>query len=126
MIEAVELTATTDESGDATTTTTRVFNGVLVAVQWIDGDLADGVDATFSVTSTDAGVDYTILTLTNADNDAMYYPRAQVQDLAGAGITYDGTNETHGVKVPIVGKVKMVIASGGDTKTGGAVLFIES
>lgn len=126
MFEAVKLTATTDSSGDATVTTDRVFNGELCAVQWIDGDLADGVDATFTVTSTDAGVDYTILTLTNANSDAMYFPRAQVQDLAGAGITYDGTNETHGVKAPIVGKVKLVIASGGDTKTGGAVLFIES
>ena len=125
MFDLVKLTATTDGSGDATVTTDRVLNGELYAVQWIDGDFADGVDAVISVTSNDAAVDYTVLTLTNANDDAMYYPRAQVQDLAGAGITYDGTNETHGVKVPIVGKVKLVVSSGGDTKTGGAVLFIE-
>ena len=120
----VKLEGTTDASGDATITSEASYNGLLHSVQWIDGDFADGVDGTFTVTNSDAEVNYTVLTLTDANDDAMYYPRAQVQDLTGAGITYDGTNEVHGVMPPVVGKLQLVIAQGGDTKTGGAVAFL--
>ena len=123
MFDAVRLTVTTDGSGDGTAVS-KVLNGTLYAVQWIDGDFADGVDGTFTVGSTDAGVNYTVLTLTNANNDAMYYPREQVDTTAGAGGTYDGTRTVDVVEPPIVGKVTLTVAQGGATKTGGAVLFI--
>jgi hypothetical protein len=123
MLYTVKLTVTTDGSGDGTATSNAI-QGTLYAVQWIDGDFANGVDGTFTVTGTDAAVDYTILTLTDANDDAMYYPREQLQTSAGAGATYDGTNEIYGVEPPIVGKVKLTVAQGGATKTGGAVLFI--
>jgi hypothetical protein len=124
MLEPVKLIGTTDGSGDATVTSESTYNGLLHSVQWIDGDLADGVDAVLSVVNTDAGVDFTLLTLTNANSDAMYHPRHQIDTEAGAGVTYDGTNEVYEM-APIVGKLKLVISAGGDTKTGGAVVYIK-
>lgn len=124
MLKAIKITATTDASGDATAYSEASYNGELYAVQWIDGDFADGVDAVLSVANTDAAVDLTLLTLTNANNDAMYYPRHQIHDAAGAGVTYDGTNEVYG-KAPVVGKLKLVVSSGGNTKTGGVVVYLE-
>jgi len=117
------LQVTTDGSGDGTAVS-RPLNGTLYMVQWVDGDFADGVDGTFTVGSNDAGVAYTVLTLTNANSDALYFPRATADDLAGADSTYDGTRVVYGVEPPIVGKVTLTVAQGGATKTGGAVLFI--
>ena len=119
-----KLTVTTDGSGDGTATTTRAYNGTLYAVQWIDGTFADGVDGTFTVTGNDAGVATTLLTLTNANDDAIYYPRATADDLTGADSTYDGTRVVYSVEPPIVGKVLLTVAQGGAAKVGGAVLFI--
>lgn len=123
MIEAIKLTGTTDGSGDLTVTATRPVAGLLHSVQWIDGDLADGVDAVLSVTNTDAAVDFTLLTLTDANNDAMYHPRHKIDDEAGADVTYDGTNEVY-CMVPVVGTLQLVVSSGGASKTGGAVVYI--
>ena len=125
MYEVIKLTGTTNASGDLTVTSTASYNGRLALVQWIDGDLADGVDAVLSMTNTDAGVDVTLLTLTNANDDAIYPVRAIAKDQAGATITYDGTNEIY-EPLPVVGKLKLVVSSGGDTKTGGAVVFLET
>jgi len=124
MFTPVKLTGTTDSSGDLTVTSEASYNGLLHSVQWIDGDLADGVDAVLSVTDTDSGVDFTLLTLTDANSDAMYHPRHQIDTEAGAGVTYDGTNEVYEM-VPVVGTLKLVISSGGDTKTGGAVVYLK-
>jgi hypothetical protein len=124
MLEPVKLTGTTDSSGDLTLTSEGTYNGVLHSVQWIDGDLVDGVDAVLSVVNTDAGIDFTLLTLTNANSDALHLVRHQVSDATGAGVTYDGTNEVYEMP-PVVGKLKLVVSSGGDTKTGGAVVYVK-
>lgn len=121
----VKLTGTTDASGDLTVTSTASYNGELCAVQWIDGDLADGVGAVLSVTNTDAGVDYTLLTLTAANNDAFYLPRAATVDAAGAASLYASGGEAVNDKMPVVGKLKLVVSSGGNAKTGGCVVFLE-
>lgn len=121
-LHATPLLGTTDASGDLTVTATIPSFGLLHAVEWKDGDLTDGVDAVLSVTETHSGVDYTLLTLTNANNDAWYYPLAAAHDNAGAGVTYDGTNEIY-VPMAIAGKLKLVISSGGDSKSGGAVVY---
>lgn len=115
----IRLNVTTDGSGDGSATATRAVFGYLVAVDWIDGDLTDGVDAVLSVTNTPSGVDHTLLTLTNANSDAIYYPRRVVDTTAGATATsvYD--------RFIIDGTLKLVVASGGSAKTGGCVVYYE-
>ena len=114
-IHEMKLTGTTDASGDLTVTGQAAF-GWLYAVEWIDGDLADGVDAVLSCTLTSSTVNNTLLTLTNANDDAWYYPRETVDDNAGA--------EGSGVCNPVLnGVLQLVISSGGNAKTGGAVVY---
>jgi len=91
----------------------------LYAVEWIDGDFADGVDAVLSVTNTLSGVDTTLLTLTNADNDKWYFPRVLVQGVTGTDLTaiYD--------MLVVDGTLKLTITNGGNGKTGGCVVYLE-
>lgn len=123
-IEQVKLYGTTAADGSLTVQSNVNVLGSLVAVEWIDGDLADGVDAVLSCVRNDNAADVTLLTLTNANNDAWYYPLASAHDNAGAGITYDGTNEIY-VNQVVNGQLKLVISSGGDTKSGGCIVYVK-
>lgn len=114
-LRQMRMTGTTDGDGNATVYGSERIFGWLYAVQWIDGDLADGVGGTLTVVNEDG--DYTLLTLTAANADAWHYARLQASDNAGAAVAgvYD---------YPLInGTPKLVIASGGDTATGGLVLY---
>jgi hypothetical protein len=116
-LKSVKLVGTTDASGDATIIATHAILGWLVAVQWIDGDLTDGVDAVLSVVNPPSpGADKTLLTLTNANADAWYHPRVAECDAAGVALA----NYTLMI---IEGTLKLVIASGGSTHTGGCIVY---
>lgn len=119
-IRSIRLNVTTDASGDGTATATYPASGWLEMVDWIDGTFADGVDATLTVTGTDSANDHTLLTLTNANNDAIYYPRRVVDTTAGAAATgvYD--------RFVFSGYLKLTIAQGGNAATGGAVVYFET
>lgn len=125
MIETYKLTGTTNGSGAATITNAAAAFGLLYAVEWIDGDLADSHTAVLSVTSTDSGVDQVLLTLGagEGDNDKWYYPLAGAHDPAATVATYDGTYPV-GVKAVVNGSLKLVIASGGATTTGGCIVYL--
>lgn len=119
----VRLIGTTIADESATILSESAYLGKLFAVAWVDGDFADGVDSVLSVTSTDSAVDYTLLTLTDANNDAMYYPRVVVHSEAGAALT--GTSGGDRAQFVINGRLKLAIASGGVSKTGGAIVYLE-
>lgn len=121
-LDHVKLTGTTAADGSLTVQHTIPIHGTLERVEWIDGDLADGVDAVLSVTGTPSGVDHTLLTLTDANSDANYYPRVIAHDNATAAVTFDGTNELYTRDV-FWGLLKLVISSGGNAKTGGCVVY---
>jgi len=124
-LNQIKLYGTTDSGGDLTVTSTNITLGCLVAVEWIDGDLADGVDAVLSVVRDNNAPDVTLLTLTNSNTDAWYYPQTPVQDNAGADVTFDGTNEIYTQQV-VNGKLKLVISSGGNAKSGGAIVYVSA
>jgi hypothetical protein len=115
MRDSVYLEVTTDSGGDGTAETTAAIFGLLYSVEWVDGDFADGVDAVLAVTGKASGVDRTLLTLTDANVDKDYHPRTLEHNNAGGDLaTY-----TH----PLInGKLKLTVSSGGDTKTGGALV----
>ncbi|MCP5101004.1 MAG: hypothetical protein GY943_36095 [Chloroflexi bacterium] len=112
----IQVTTIADGSGD--NSATIPIRGLLHAVEWVDGDLADGVDAVLSVTNTDSGVDSTLLTLTDANIDKWYYPRRIEADVTGGDLA---TTTRH----VIAGTLKLAITSGGAVKTGGAVVYYE-
>lgn len=124
-MDEIKLTVTTDTSGDGAATATRAVLGKLYAVEMVDGSFDDGVDATLSVIRTSSGVNQTLLTLTDFNTDQWVYPRTQVDGLTGTGLTY---NSTEGVAEPPIvnGFLHLVIAQGGNAKTGGVVVYVES
>ena len=123
MLKWVKLYGTTATGGAVTVTAETSVRGLLHAVEWIDGDLADGVDAVLSVVRDDNAADYTLLTLTNADNDLVYYPRVIIHSEAGAALT--GTSGGDRAKPVINGRLKLAVTSGGDAKSGGAIVYYE-
>jgi hypothetical protein len=72
-----------------------------------------------------AAADTTLLTLTDANDDAWYYPQTPAQDNTGADVTSDGTNEIYTQQI-VDGRLKLAVTSGGNEKTGGCIVYIES
>jgi len=98
----------------------RTVLGRLYAVKWDIGTFASGVDFTlYAVGGVD---DTTLLTVANANADAIYFPRAIVHAMAdGAALTGTSGGDRD---LPLVdGYFKLVVASGGDTKMGGAIIY---
>lgn len=91
--------------------------GRLYAVEWVDGTLADGVDAVLSVTNTPSGVNKTLLTLTDANDDAWYQPREDRHSNAGAAAS---ANDQFMV---IAGTLSLTISSAVAAQVGGAVVY---
>jgi hypothetical protein len=120
-IYQTQLTATTIADGSATANDEERVFGFLYAVEWIDGSFDDGVDAILSCQSTVSGVAQTLLTLTNANDDAIYYPRAIVHSEAGVALT--GTAGADRTRMMLNGKLRLVIAQGGNVKTGGCIVY---
>jgi len=115
------LAVTTDVDGDATTNGDGI-SGWLYALEWIDGDMADGVDITVTMQSGPSGVAQTLFTGTNVNDDAWYFPRKQVHDDTGSGLTYDGTYKVM-VSPIVAGVPRIVVGEGGATKTGSLILY---
>jgi len=87
----------------------------LYAVQWVDGDFADGVDAVLSCLDPD-GASVTLATLTDANADGWYYVGVAEAGQDGAALTT--------YRLPIVqGTLTLTIAAGGATKTGGCHVY---
>lgn len=120
-IRYVALDITTDGDGAAIVDASGKVNGQLYAVEWVLGDIATGVDAVLSERERVSGVDRTLLTLTNADANAIYYPRYVVHSEAGAALT--GTSGGDRVMALLTGKPRIVVANGGATKSGKCLLW---
>jgi len=119
MLESIKLKGTTDASGDVTINGEKSIFGRLYAILWDQGNFDNTCDATFSYTD-EEGNSRTLLTLTNVSADGVYYPREKVHTNVGAA----ATGEVFDLPV-IAGKPKLVIAQGGNAKTGAAILIFE-
>ena len=107
----VALTTIADGS---VTAYTPLVSGRVLAVLYKKTDFADGVGA---VVSTELSAK-TILTTTNMNASATHMPRLPVQDEAGADALYAATYKIREPLVVSDDRVKIVIASGGNIKTG--------
>jgi len=117
-INQIYLTGTTDASGDLVVNSISSIFGFLYKVDWVDGGFDDGVDATLTVTGrTQTAITKTLLTLTDANDDADYYPREYADTVAGA-------ENTSFSEYPLIdGYLTMTVASGGNKKAGGGMLI---
>lgn len=117
-MQALEISITTDSGGDGTNTLPHSVKGILHSVQLVDGDFADGVDLDLYDSTPDG--DLLLLSIDNFNTDQRIYPRTLIHlDTTGASIAANYDRHF------IFGKLKAVIAQGGDTKTGKVIVGIE-
>jgi len=110
----------TTDSGGAATGYTPVITGRILAVIYAKTDFADGVD--FAITAEATGE--AILTLTDQNASANFYPRAQVHGITGTALTLDGTRLLVEPICVANDRVKVVVAAGGSVKTGSVIVIV--
>jgi hypothetical protein len=109
------LTVTTASNGTGSATLSRNISGLLYSMRYLKTDFAAGVDFTLSVVNSVATE--TILTITDGNASANYYPRVDSCGPTGSALSLNAQ------MVPIVGAPKITVAQGGDTKSGTFVLY---
>lgn len=109
-----KINVTTAADGTATAYGPAV-TGVVYAIQLVDGDLADGVDVT--ITSENENISIPILVHADFNTDLIKYPRVvQSLDTDGSALT------SHALPL-IYGRTKVVIAAGGNAKSGSVIIY---
>jgi len=103
------------------TSETSVF-GLLYAVQWIDGTLADNNTAVLSSINSEGAETLLTLGAGEGDADVKYYPRALTCDNAATALT--GTAGGDRVCPLVWGQLQLVIASGGTSTLGGCICYV--
>jgi len=118
-------TATPSAAGTASSDSLTTIAGRLLAVYVkYAASSASTTDVTIT-TKGDKGGANTLLTLTDTNTSGWYYPRHQVHDATGTGITYDGTNEVYDI-VPILDQVNVAVAQATENKTVDVTLLMET
>ncbi len=111
-----EVTVTTIADGSATAyaPSSGKARGRLESIQYQKVDYADGVD--FTITDEETGE--SLWTDTNINASEIVRPRAPVMDQVGAARLYAAGGTAVSDRIGIVSRIKIVIAAGGDTKSG--------
>lgn len=112
-IRSVTKAFTTDASGAATVYTDAI-NGRVLSVIFTNTDAASTSD--FTITTEDTA--QAVLTLTNQNGSGKWQPRQATHDTSGAAETYDATEAVNDYVFVADERIKIVVAQGGDTKTG--------
>ena len=120
-MKTIAIPVTTNGSGAAAVTDTRWATGTLYALAYYPGNIDTG--ATLTVTCEGRGTKPLLTKASAGTANTWYYPRDLVHAVAdGAALTGTAGGDRD---QPIVdGKIKVTIASGGDTKTGALVAYI--
>lgn len=106
----------TDASGDATAFTEQV-NGLLAQIRYEkagSGNFDNGVD--FTITLEDTGE--TLWAESDVNASATRAPRQATHSTAGAAALYAAGGTAVGDMIAVSGRIKIVVAQGGDVKTG--------
>lgn len=115
------VTITTAADGTATEYT-QVINGKIIAVKYVKDDYAAGVD--FTITTDLTGQDVWVEDDVNADKTVN--PRVATHDTIGAASLYAAAGEpVENYIRACTERIKIVIAQGGDTKSGAFTVIWE-
>lgn len=115
-----EVTIVTDASGDGTGYT-PVVNGFVHQIRYVKTDYADGVD--FTVTADESGV--AVWTGTDVNASVSVATRQATVATDGSASLYAATGEPVETLIAVADeRVKLVVASGGDTKTGTFHVYV--
>ena len=115
------VTIVTNASGDGTGYTSTV-RGKIISISYVKTDYADTVDFTITTEDTVQNV-WVEANVTAAKTVA---PRQATHDLVGAASLYAAAGEPVEDHVRACGeRIKIVVGSGGDTKTGAFRVIVE-
>lgn len=115
------VTVTTAADGSATAYS-GVVTGKISTIRYVKTDFADGVD--FTVTAEATGE--SIWAENDVNASATRAPRQATHSTAGAAALYAAGGAAVNDKITLANdRVKIVIASGGDTKTGTFHIILE-
>lgn len=112
-VQVEEVSVTTAADGSATAYT-GVVTGRVESIRYVKTDFDNG--STMTVTSNRTGA--SIWTESDVDASATRYPRAGTHDTSGNAETYDGTEAVNDKIAVANDRIKIVLSSGGATKTG--------
>lgn len=112
--QRVAVTVTTAADGSATAYS-DVLTGKLSQIRYVKTDFANG--STFTITAEATGE--TLWTESNVDASATRAPRQATHSTAGAAALYAAGGAAVNDQIALaIDRIKIVIAAGGDTKTG--------
>lgn len=121
MIRKFSIPLTTNGSG-AATGYSPYFSGYIRALEYVKTDFANGVD--FTITADETGE--AILSLTDQNSAAILRPRAATHSTAGVAALYAATGTAVNDHIALGrDRVKVVVAQGGDTKTGTIIVTVD-
>ena len=112
-IQRVSVSVTTDASGDATAYS-EVVTGKVISAQYVKSTFDDGIDAAITGEATGTA----IMTWTDVNASATVMPRAATHGVTGVAATYDGTRAVLEPVALAAERIKIVVAQGGNAKTG--------
>lgn len=117
-VKRFTIAATTDASGDATVYTGQDVRARIHSIQYKpDGTAPFAATLDVVITGEDTGL--AILSLTDVSGAFTYYPRAAVHDTSGVASLYAAGGEPVEDHIAISQeRVKIVLAQGGNAKTG--------
>lgn len=112
--------AVTGTAGSATgSRTTGVVNGRILAVHL--GYTGQPATTDVSVATTYAPT-RNILTISNANTDAWFYPRVVMTNTSGAAITFDGTQPIFG-EIPVNDEIVVTVSQGDPGNIVATILY---
>ncbi len=117
-IQTVTIPATTAADGSATAYS-AVVQGLVEMVKVTLGTWSSGA---VDITLTDELTGAPIVTLTNATDGLTVRPRGATHDVAGAAYLYAAGGVAVADKIAVNGRIKMVIAQGGNALTGSVTI----
>jgi hypothetical protein len=112
----------TTDSGGACTAYTPYLSGYINAIQYVKTDFADGVD--FTITADTTGE--SILALTDQNTAVKVFPRTATHTTVGVASLYAAAGTAVTTRIALgADRVKIVIAQGGNVKTGSVVVTVD-
>lgn len=114
---------TTDASGDATVYTQGTY-GEVRAIRYVP-DASTPLDSGADLTITDNGTGLQVITITDVGASARNFaPRMLTMTTIGAPALYAAGGTDVLDPIPVGGAIKVVVASGGNAKSGTLYIFV--
>jgi hypothetical protein len=122
MIRREVVTVTTNASGDGTGYSGHV-SGLVRAIRYVKVDYDNGIDATITADASGQA----ILTFTDVNASASSYPHAAMNTVTNAASLYAAAGQAVLTPIPVADeRIKIVVAQGGNVKTGTFHIYIQS